>query len=259
MSVERFEHRAADVDWYCEQRGEGPHLVLVPSGEGDCASFDELAGQLADQFTVLTFDTPGFSRSTVAGPEDISITGLGGQIAELVTSLGVQPATFYGCSSGGHAVLDILVNHPELVRNAVVHEVAMAGAAGLLKDLVSLDDNAVTETCGYLFAEVLNDDSAAWQALGTEFHRRLAPNYVTWVRRYLGKGPPPPFTPQDLMGKPLVWTIGGLTPAASFFDNVVLAVRSECPISVLMCKHFPHVSTPAMLAEHIRTHTVKYL
>jgi hypothetical protein len=49
------------------------------------------------------------------------------------------------------------------------------------------------------------------------------------------------------------WTIGGLNPAAMFLDNVVLAVKSDCPIGLLMCKHFPQVSAPGMLAEHIRT------
>jgi len=33
-------------------------MVLVPSGEGDCSNFERVAAALADQFTVLTFDTP---------------------------------------------------------------------------------------------------------------------------------------------------------------------------------------------------------
>ena len=40
MSVRRFQHQAGGIEWYCEQRGDGPAVVLVPSGEGDCASFD---------------------------------------------------------------------------------------------------------------------------------------------------------------------------------------------------------------------------
>ena len=68
-SVRRFEHKTDGIVWYCEQRGEGPPVVLVPSGEGDCASFEQVAVQLAKDFTVLTFDMPGFSRSHVRGPE----------------------------------------------------------------------------------------------------------------------------------------------------------------------------------------------
>lgn len=252
MSVRRFEHEAGDIKWYCEQRGDGPTVVLVPSGEGDCASFDRVAAQLAEDFTVLTFDAPGFSRSHVATVDEIAVSKFGDQIACLIESLGTYPATFYGCSSGGLAVLDLVVRHPDLVRNAIVHEVAMPGAAALLADLTTLDDAAIVERCQLLFAHVMNDDPAAWEALGEEYHARLAKNYVTWVRRYLAPAPPPMHSPEDLAGKPITWTIGGLTPAVTFLDNVVLAVKSGCAISALICKHFPQVSAAEMLAAHIR-------
>lgn len=83
---------------------------------------------MADEFTVLTFDNPGFSRSHVQTADDISVSKLADQIAALVESLGTYPATFYGCSSDGLAVLDLAVRRPELVRNAVVHEVTTAGS-----------------------------------------------------------------------------------------------------------------------------------
>ena len=125
----RFHHQAGGIEWYCEQRGDGPAVVLVPSGEGDCGSFDRVAAELAEDFTVLTFDAPGFSRSHVRTADDISVSKFADQIACLVESLETHPATFYGCSSGGVAVLDLVVRHSDLVRNAVVHEVAMPGAA----------------------------------------------------------------------------------------------------------------------------------
>ena len=258
VDVQRFEHQAAGVDWHCEQRGDGPPVVLVPSGEGDCTSFEQVAAQLADEFTVLTFDNPGFSRSHVQTADDISVSKLAGQIAGLVESLGAYPATFYGCSSGGLAVLDLVARHPELVRNAVVHEVATAGSRAPLAVLATLDDAAVVESCRFAYGHVLNDDLAAWEALGDEYHARLANNYVTWVRRYVAPEPPPPHSPEDLAGKPITWTIGGLNPAGMFFDNVVLAVKSGCPISLLNCKHFPQVSAPGMLAEHIRVSTLAH-
>ena len=46
--------------------------------------------------------------------------------------------------------------------------------------------------------------------------------------------------------------IFAVNPAGMFFDNVVLAAKAGCPISLLMCKHFPQVSARRMLAEHIR-------
>jgi hypothetical protein len=46
----------------------------------------------------------------------------------------------------------------------------------------------------------MNDDLAAWEALGDEYHARLASNYVTWVRRYVAGELPPPHSPEDLAG-----------------------------------------------------------
>lgn len=251
-TVRRFEHNTGGINWYCEQRGDGPLVVLVPSGEGDCASFEQVAAHLANDFTVLTFDMPGFSRSRVRSPDDVSVPKLADQIADLVESLKLCPATFYGCSSGGFAVLGLVVRHPHVVRNAIVHEVADAAAATPLLSLTALDDAAIVETCTFAYGQIMNDDLAAWEALGAEYHERLAKNYVTWVRRYLGLPLPPSHSPDDLAGKPITWTVGGVTPAATFFENVVLAVKAGLPISLLMCKHFPQVSAPAMLAEHIR-------
>ena len=134
----------------------------------------------------------------------------------------------------------------------------MPGAAVLLADLATFDDAAVVESCKFAFGHV-NDDLAAWEALGDEYHARLADNYVTWVRRYVASGLPPPHSPDDLAGKPITWTIGGLNPAGMFFDNVVLAVKSGCPISLLNCKHFPQVSAAGMLAEHIRASILAHL
>ena len=125
MQRETFVHAAGGINWYCERRGQGQAVVLVPSGEGDCASFEAVATALADTFTVLTFDTPGFSRSGApADAAQISVATLGDQVAALVRSLGIERATFYGCSSGGRAVLDLAVRHADLIRSAVVHEVA---------------------------------------------------------------------------------------------------------------------------------------
>src|SRR5262245_52395142 len=108
-----FKHTAGDIEWYCELRGSGPTVVLIPSGEGDCGSFDSVADALADEFTVLTFDTPGFSRSS-APPDSIRVSRLADQIAALITALNLAPATFYGCSSGGIAALSLAADYPTI-------------------------------------------------------------------------------------------------------------------------------------------------
>ena len=262
---DQFTHRAAGINWYCEQRGSGPYLVLIPSGEGDCASFEPVAAALAHSFTVLTFDTPGFSRTSApVSPGDLSMSMLGGQIAALIASLSIDKATFYGCSSGGVAALQLVRDHADLVRNVVVHEVAVRDHAQLPgasrgAALVGLDDAAVVSGCRELYESVFNEDGAAWRALGADYHARLERNYLTWIRHYVADPTSRvSFHPPDLANRPIAWTIGGLSQVQAFFSNVRLSHRAGIDMGILMCRHFPQVSIPTGLVEHIRASTSRY-
>jgi pimeloyl-ACP methyl ester carboxylesterase len=267
--IQSFMRRVEGIDWYCEQQGDGPAVVLVPSGEGDCKPFDPVAARLADQFSVLTFDMPGFSRSSApADPRDLTLFKAPSQIAALVRSLGIDNATFYGCSSGGNIVLALIAGDTDLVRNGIVHEAAIGGdyrdgnSESLLPALCALSDDEVVEQCKRIFREHMNEDPAAWDALGPDYHARLEPNYVTWVRHYLNvsePGPGPVYDPADFTKRPLDWTIGGLTPAMTFFANIQLASSLGIPIGLLPCKHFPQVSIPDLLADHIRRSASRHL
>jgi pimeloyl-ACP methyl ester carboxylesterase len=78
---------------------------------------------------------------------------LASQIAALVSSLNLAPATFYGCSSAGLAALSLVARHPEIVRNAIVHEAALhrdsvpSDATAALFTLNDLDDAAIVNSC----------------------------------------------------------------------------------------------------------------
>ena len=270
MAVQTFTRHAADIDWYCEARGRGPQLVLIPSGEGDCASFTRVADDLAEDFSVLTFDMPGFSRS---GPpldwRDVGANAVAGQIAALTASLGIERATFYGCSSGGVFALALGAEHPDIVQSVIVHEVAIPPkdvppAAGPFAQLFSPDDKTVVETCKFLFRNVMNEDPKAWDDLGADYHLRLEKNYLTWARRYVGAAPTSgllrEFTAQDLTRRPITWTVGALSGVTPLIEgNRRVANTAGIPIELLPCRHFPQVSIPERLAQHIRASAHRYL
>jgi pimeloyl-ACP methyl ester carboxylesterase len=267
MQIQSFMHRACGIDWYCRQQGDGPAVVLVPSGEGDCTPFDPVAARLADQFSVLTFDMPGFSRTSApADPQDLTPVKAADQVAALVRSLGIDKATFYGCSSGGIVVLGLIAVHPDVVTNGIVHEVAINAdyrsgtSESLLPSLCALTDDEVVEQCKTIFRELMNDDPAAWDALGQDYHARLERNYVTWVRHYVNySGPGPAHQGAGCTNRPLDWTVGGLTPAMTFFSNIGAAASLGIPLGLLPCKHFPQVSIPDLLADHIRRSALRHL
>jgi hypothetical protein len=83
---------------------------------------------------------------------------------------------------------------------------------------------------------------------------------VTWVRRYVSyQGPQPAYLPSDFSKRPLDWTIGGFTPAMTFFSNIQLTASLGIPLGLLPCKHFPQVSIPDVLADHIGRSASRYL
>jgi pimeloyl-ACP methyl ester carboxylesterase len=266
IGMRTLKHRAADIDWYCELRGNGPSVVLIPSGEGDCGSFKRVAEALAADFTVLTFDMPGFSRSGPP-PEFGRVTAgmLAGQIAALVSSLHLAPAAFYGCSSAGLAVLTLVAQYPTLVRNALVHEAALGKdsvppeASAALFALNDLGDAEIVEQCKKLFRAV-NSNVEAWGGVGEQYHQRLEKNYVTWVRHYLWEGlADHAYTAEDLARRPISWSVGGLTEGWIVSANLRVASRGKIDVQVLPCKHFPQIEIPELLTTRIRSHTKAHL
>ncbi|MBV8134693.1 MAG: alpha/beta fold hydrolase [Deltaproteobacteria bacterium] len=239
----------------------------MPSGEGDCASFQTVAEDLSNDFTVLTFDMPGFSRS---GPPPVfgkvTATMLAGQVAALVSSLNLAPAAFYGCSSAGLAALSLVAQHPEIVRNAIVHEAALLrdsvppDAAAALFALNDLDDAAIVNSCRGLFRNQANSDARAWDAVGQDYHRRLEKNYVTWVRHYLWEGlADHTYTQEELECRPISWSVGGLWDSWVVATNAKVARRVHLSVENLPCRHFPQVEIPGLLAARIRTQAKAHL
>jgi pimeloyl-ACP methyl ester carboxylesterase len=255
-------HEASGINWYCELRGKGPTVVLIPSGEGDCANFAAVAGALADEFSLLTFDMPGFSRSS--SPPDFGVVTaqmLGDQVAALVASLGLAPATFYGCSSGGQAVLSLVADHAEMVRNAIVHDAALGKDVAWpevkearYSDMNSLDDSGIAQACQDLFRNSMNSNPEAWDALGVDYHLRLAKNYVTWVRHYFchGGAAERSYDRHELSKRPIAWSIGGFSEIWFMIGNLRVAQRANIDVEIFKCNRFPQVEIPDVLADHIR-------
>lgn len=245
------------IEWHCERQGRGPHLVLIPSGEGDCSNFAKVASLLASDFTVTTFDMPGMSRSTA--PEeamsDLTATKIASQVIGLMDELAIDTTTVYGCSSGGLIALSLAAFHPERIQSAVVHEVPLRAKLNMFADKT---DDQIVDTCRHLFADVMVEDRGPWLTLGTEYHGRLDRNYLTWVHRYVGRVERS-FSKDELRRRPIHWTVGELSPMGFYFENVVVACGAGIPIGLLPCRHFPQVTIPDTLAEHIRTAAKSHL
>jgi pimeloyl-ACP methyl ester carboxylesterase len=111
---------------YYEVRGSGPVLLLICGGVYDAAGYAGLAEQLADRYTVVTYDRRGNSRSPLDGPpEQQSIEVHGDDAHRVLAAAGVtggEAAHVVGNSSGAMIGLELAARHPEQVRTLVAHE-----------------------------------------------------------------------------------------------------------------------------------------
>jgi pimeloyl-ACP methyl ester carboxylesterase len=81
---------------------------------------------LADEFTALTYDRRGNSRSSrPPGWDTTTVEEQADDAAGLLRALELAPAAVFGSSSGAICALSLLARHPELVRKAILHEPPM--------------------------------------------------------------------------------------------------------------------------------------
>jgi NADPH:quinone reductase-like Zn-dependent oxidoreductase/pimeloyl-ACP methyl ester carboxylesterase len=117
---------------YYEVYGSGPVLLLIPGGPADAGVFADLAGFLADRYTVVAYDPRGNSRSVADGPpQHQQLDVHGDDAARLLAAVGSQPADVFGSSGGAQIGLNLAARHPQRVHTLVAHE---PPAVGLLPD-----------------------------------------------------------------------------------------------------------------------------
>ena len=108
---------------YYERRGSGPCVLFISGATGDAGHFTRVAELLADEFTVVTYDRRGNSRSPrPAGWMATSMDEQADDAAALLRALELAPAAVFGTSGGAVILLNLLLRHPAVLRGALVHE-----------------------------------------------------------------------------------------------------------------------------------------
>jgi len=103
--------------------GRGPVLVIAQSGEGDADRTVDLVSHLAEDFTVVTYDRRGLSRSV---PDDlgreVTMADHADDLHRLIAHITDEPVTLLGCSFGAAIGLHLVTRHPGQVATLVAHE-----------------------------------------------------------------------------------------------------------------------------------------
>ena len=111
---------------YYERQGSGQALLFIAGSTGDAGNFTRSAALLADEFTVVTYDRRGNSRSErPKGWTTTSVSEQANDVGGIIEALQLQPAVIFGASAGGPIALDLMIRHPRLVRAGILQDPAI--------------------------------------------------------------------------------------------------------------------------------------
>jgi pimeloyl-ACP methyl ester carboxylesterase len=264
MNKKTFTVHANGMDFYCEMMGQGPTMVLVPPGSNDCGPYEDMMAYLADEFTVLTFDPRGGSRSPDPHPRPVTPELFSDDIAALVQTIPLeQPISAFGVSSGGQAVLAFAKFHPDMIRNGVVHEAAL-GADTPIQNAgfeyfqriamysPKIADALTILSITMLGTGVFTEDTAQFV--------RIEKNHAYWSQYYLGTVDRGQYFEEDFAHMaPVDFTIGTWTPSWVTAANQATAARGNRPITWVNSAHAPYVTMPKEMADIVREKVKQYL
>ena len=97
--------RAAGLTWHVQIAGSGPPLLLLHGSGGGTHSWLDSLPRLAARYTVVACDLPGHAFTDAPPADRLSIDGMAGDIAALLTTLGVRPQLAVGHSAGAAVLL----------------------------------------------------------------------------------------------------------------------------------------------------------
>lgn len=126
-----------------ELRGNGPLLLLIPGGGNGAYAFANITDALATQYTVVTYDRRGISRSVLDNPaKEQRVEVHSDDAHRLLQALGseYEPAYVFGSSGGAIIGLDLAARHPEQIQMLIAHEppTHLSPAADPLREMADI-------------------------------------------------------------------------------------------------------------------------
>lgn len=153
--------------------------------------------------------------------------------------------------------------YPERTRCAIIHEVPFENPPSL-EALIPKSDEEITATCQMIFRahmieQEVNNGPQKWDALGKDYHGRLAKNYVTWIRNYANAveigGNELASEPENLRRRSIFWTVGALNASENgvpvvWKSNIEKASAAGLSVNTtrLNSLHFPALTVPDDMA-----------
>lgn len=100
--------------------GGGPPVLLLHESPVSSAAFVPLIGSLAERFTVIAPDTPGYGGSDPLALHRPQIPDYADALKEVVDALGLERAAVFGRHTGAAIAIEFANLHPERVSGVVL-------------------------------------------------------------------------------------------------------------------------------------------
>ncbi|WP_071145278.1 alpha/beta fold hydrolase [Bacteroides ihuae] len=179
------------------RRGEGTPIFFVHGSWSDHGSWLPIATQLAGRVKnpIILYDRRGHSASTPDIAQGSIMQDVNDVIA-LIKALGFEKADFIGHSYGSNIVIQLAIEHPEVVKDILIYEPPLfgllKGKAQYKTDLQetkdamllakSLLEKGEIEKGTIQFLEKVAFGEGCWETLFDKGERRIMlSNYHTWL------------------------------------------------------------------------------
>lgn len=183
--------RVNGVELYIESHGDaGPPVVFVHGSWGDHSSWDRVVPQLARRCRVTTYDRRGHTQSERPAGQG-SIRDDVRDLAGLIEHLAIAPVHVVGTSFGAIITLNLLIERPDLVASATIHEPPLLGlvAANPAVEAAQQRVRAVMRTLSAgdaeagarQFVETVAFGPGMWEELPPALRKTFVFNAPTWV------------------------------------------------------------------------------
>jgi pimeloyl-ACP methyl ester carboxylesterase len=240
-----------------EERGEGEPTVFVHGIATDRTVWGETLDALGDGVRGIAYDRRAYGES--GAPEPYGGTTVGEQaddLAALIRSLDVAPATLCGHGFGALICLDVMMRHPDLAGGGVLIEPPMlwlsAGGSEAMSELREAVEKGAREAGGPGAVDAYLGDAQA--ALGRE-RAGAARVALRGFAADLGAVASWAAGRRELRGieQPAILIAGTRSPPV--IRDVARAIADLLPRSELVeldAGHFAQLEQPAAVAEAIR-------
>ena len=108
-----------DITINYELEGEGKTIVFVHGLSDSLAYWKVLSENLKNDYQTLIYDLRGHGESS-DDDRNTTIDLYQEDLYQLLKALNIENAVFVGLSLGGNVILDLAVNHPEMINGLIV-------------------------------------------------------------------------------------------------------------------------------------------